>query len=228
LLEFFVIGSYYHFWFFPVLIYSTLIVYAIYKRCGFKTLVVVSVLLYLVSCAGTSYSQAFAEIPLLSSFFNTDYFTTISRFCTGIPFIVLGGLVAKARGRIAFNNNATEILWLVVAVLAYVAEKCLLILIKWPIHHPNTIMLFPLVAVVVMILLNHPLEGKEKIAQKSRVCANFIYYVHPAFLLISERVVSAVLHIRLSSAMNFILTVIVLTIMGLIFNKISFLRKLLS
>lgn len=227
--DFFIYGSYFHFWFFPALIYSTLIVYFLYKLCGFKALKWIGVGLFIVGCLGSSYLAIGSNIPLLSDLYALESFTAVRRiFMTGIPFVILGGWIANSKAYLKLNSSKKEVYALVITVVAFVFEKCIFIFLSWPVNEVNTVALFPLVAIIVMVLLNHPFEGKELFAQKARVCANFIYYIHPAFLLISDRAFSAVLHIKLSGVMNFMLTTIVLTLVGLLLNKIKFIRKLLS
>lgn len=68
--EFFISGSYYHFWFFPALIYATLISYVIYKLLGFRALTVISIFLYILGYLGTTYVQFFTKVPVLSVVFN--------------------------------------------------------------------------------------------------------------------------------------------------------------
>lgn len=147
---------------------------------------------------------------------------------TGLPFYVLGGLVVKLKGIIVFRNKTSEVSALIGIVITFVAEKIILLLCDLPIHDPNTLMLYVLVGLVVIVLLNHPLYGYEKLAVNARMCANFIYYVHPLFLLIADRIFTAVLGSSLHSALMFVITVIVLTIIGLLVGKVGCMKKLLS
>ena len=97
----------------------------------------------------------------------------------------------------------------------------------WPIDYTNTL-LYPLVGLVVIVLLDCPLYGYETVAENARICANFIYYTHPAFLLIVDRIIVAVLGSSLHSALMFVVTVIILTIARLLVSKVNFIKKLLS
>ena len=50
--------------------------------------------------------------------------------------------------------------------------------------------------------------------------------VHPTFLVIADRIIVALLGWSLHSALLFVITVIVLTIAGLLVGKVSFLKKI--
>lgn len=227
-IDFFFLGSYYHFWFFPALIYASLISYAIYKSIGFRALLIISIPLYIFGLLGTTYAQLLSDVPVLSDIFGFQYFAGLYRILmTGFPFYVLGGVVVKLKEIIVFKKRINEILVLIGVCFAFMVEKVILLFCNLPIYDPNTLMLYPLVALVVILLLNHPLYGYERISVNARLCANFIYYVHPAFLLITDRVVVAVLGKSLHSVLMCVITVIILTGVGLLISKVGFIKKFL-
>lgn len=228
-LDFLLFGSYYHFWFFPALIFSMIISSVIYKLFGFKFLKYLSIVLFVLGCFGSSYVALGSQIPILSSLFEFEYFYVIRRILmTGLPFLVLGGWLSSKKDKIASFTKCKLNVLLSCAVVVYILEKTLIIVFDLYSDLVNTFALYPLVAIIVIFLLNHPLEGKDTLGQNCRTCANFIYYIHPAFLLIAQRLISAILHITLHPLLMFVLTVIVLTGLGLLLNKSKLARKFLN
>ncbi len=230
--RFFIYGQSSHFWFFPALIYGTVAVTFLYKRFGWKTVSIFSVVLYLIGLLGSTYLPIGTYIPILSKVFNLPNFYVIfvRPFMTGIPFLVLGGFVARNEEKLMFllNYCSKEIIIVISCIVLFSFEKGLILLFGWSIDYPNTIMLYPLLTVIMLILLKHPLPFKTKLAQNARTCSNFIYYTHIAFMLVAERLFGALFGIQLSGILMFFITSAVLTLMGVALHHIKFARKLLN
>lgn len=220
-------GTYSHFWFFPGLIYATLIGGLIYRFLGWKPLAGLAMALYAIGVLGSTY-----PIPYLSDMFRWEHFTPIYRIAmTAIPFVVLGGWVAR-RGRdavVSVRHNQSYDWWILSGVgAAFVLEKCILIWTGLPIIHPNTWMLLPLTAVILTLLLKHPLERHMTLAAHARTCANFTYYIHMAFILIAGRGFAKVFGVPLDGFGMFIVTVAVLTAIGALLHHVKWIRKWLN
>lgn len=96
--KFFLLGSSYHFWFFPAMIYTVLLTTLFYKLKLQKFLIPISILFYLVGCLGASYYGLGAKIPFLNTFLDFSHFHTIRRILfTGFPFFVLGHIIHKVQ-----------------------------------------------------------------------------------------------------------------------------------
>ena len=78
-ISFFVTGSYYHFWYFPALIFSVCVVTLLYKMKGIKLLLPVSILLYIIGCLGCSYYSIGNKIPILGELYSNPHFYIIRR-----------------------------------------------------------------------------------------------------------------------------------------------------
>ncbi len=230
--DLFIHGTSSHFWFFPALIYATLIVAFIYKTVGWKPLAVAAVVLYIVGVVGSSYTPLGMQIPGLSALYGWEQFAAVRRiFMTAIPFVTLGGWIARRDRDVVVSyrhNQSYDWLVLAAAVVAYVLEKCVLLWIDYPINGVNTLFLFPLTAVILMLLLKHPSEKHTGLAPYARTCANFIYYMHILCILVVERCIAAVFHCSLQGIWVFVITVTVLTAMGVVLHRIKWVRKLLN
>ncbi len=223
--RFFVHGSSSHFWFFPALIYGTLFVTFVYKRFGWKTIFGLSIVFYIFGCLGSSYLPIGEKMPVLSVLFTNSNFYILRRLLlTGIPFITLGGLIFRCQDRFEslFTKKSYQISALSITVALFIAEKAMYYFVGCPVLDVNTLMLYPLMTVIVVILLKHPLESQTELAQYSRTCANFIYYTHIAFITIVSRIFAP------PATIMFLATSILLTIIGVLAHRVASIRKWLN
>ncbi len=229
IIDFFIFGSSSHFWFFPALIYSTLIVTFLYKKLGFKALCYIAAILFVIGCLGSSYLKIGHKIPVLSYMYRYEHFAAIRRiFMTGVPFMCVGGWLKINRSRFENISNKKLTFILVVTVLIYIAEKFAITLLSLQDNLVNTIMLVPLVAIIVLLLLNNPEETKVKLSQNAKNCANFMYYMHIACILVLGRIVSMFYNGTFYGVIMFVLVVIIMTITGFLFSKLKIAKKLLG
>ncbi|MBQ3068864.1 MAG: acyltransferase [Clostridia bacterium] len=75
--DLFLHGSSSHFWFFPALIYATLLIALIYKAFGWKPLAVTAVVLYIIGVIGSSYTPLGMQIPGLSVLYGWEHFAAV-------------------------------------------------------------------------------------------------------------------------------------------------------
>lgn len=85
------VGTYYHLWYIPAMIFSVFIVDKLLKRISYKTLFCISILLYLFGSLETYYG--FISLGMFKDFFDTlitVIFTTRSGLFYGMIFVVIG------------------------------------------------------------------------------------------------------------------------------------------
>lgn len=223
--RFFIHGSSSHFWFFPALIYGTLFVTFVYKRFGWKTILGMSLFFYVFGCLGSSYLPIGEKIPVLSKVFTNSNFYILRRLLlTGIPFIALGGFILRHQERLEaiLHKKANQIFALLISIALFIAEKAMYYFVGCPVLDVNTLMLYPLMTTIVVLLLKYPLEKQTSLAQYSRTCANFIYYTHIAFIIVAERIFA------FPATVMFFVTSTLLTVIGIIVHRIAPLKKLLN
>ena len=182
LLRFFFYGSYYHFWYFIALLLSILIVGLFYKLRIQKVLILLSVVLYIVGLLGESYYALGNQVPVLSRFINSSIFIDIRRiFLMGLPFFVSGFFVNKLQHKIREKYLSIA---MVAAVLLFILEIILIQAFSLSKSIVITAFLYPLVIVVMLLLIKHPLPTYSSYSAKCRSLANYSFYIHPLFILL--------------------------------------------
>ena len=185
-MKFFVLGSWYHLWFFPAIMISVCMVTIIFKVGLEKILIPLSIVMYIVGCLGTSYYSVGVQIPILGSVFQMDQFTVIRQILLmGFPFFVCGYLIYKIENKIKIEScNSSIIVALAVSLFIWIME--IWMVIKWntQVNIVITPGLYFLVVTVLLFLLNHPCHGLEKLSEQCHIIANFTYYAHPLIILI--------------------------------------------
>ena len=91
-------GSYYHLWFFPALIFGTLIVYELYKHRGMMDTLKVSLILYIIGYFINIYAPIWESLPVISvlyGFFTKTLVTARNGLFFGPMFISIGLLLSK-------------------------------------------------------------------------------------------------------------------------------------
>ena len=190
--SYFLTGSYYHFWFFPALIFSVVIATLFYKMKALKALYVLGLILYLLGCLGCSYYTIALNVPLVSNLIQSSWFEVVRRiFLMGLPFFSLGGILNHFSDKWNTFAKKRQFLVLLLLVIAYVAEIVIVIGTKIYSNTVLTFFLYPLIALIVVILINNPMEKAECAGKISRSCAEFVYYVHPACKLFCQLVFGA-------------------------------------
>ncbi|MBQ8575359.1 MAG: acyltransferase [Clostridia bacterium] len=217
-INFFIKGSYYHFWFFPALIICVCITTVFFKIKWHKALIPLSIVLYIIGCLGCSYYELGTKIPVLSTLYSFSDFTVIRRiFFMGFPFFVSGYFVSKIKDKILEKTSNFKLFMLLIfSIVIWLAEIYTVIKLSWQTNIIITFGLYFLVIVVMLLLLNNPLPQFCRLSEKSRIIANFTYYAHPLFMLIIKSVYSDTPKILL-----FLLTLFLTFVCGLILSKFN-------
>lgn len=185
LINFFILGSSYHFWFFPALFFSMFISSAAYKLKVLPLLAYISVFCYLLGCFGLSYYKISLQIPLLAYFVNIPEFNLIRRvLLMGLPCFMGGYFLNIYRDRYtAWGNRKINIL-LVFASVLFLTEILLIVQLNLQKNIILTIFLYPLLLAVMIVLIKNPLPYAQTLSYKMRVMANFMFFSHPIFILL--------------------------------------------
>lgn len=225
LTDFFIKGSYYHFWYFPALIISMLIVVAFYKLKKQRLMFYISIALYIIGCVLRTYYHFVQNLPGVKEFCNSELFVPLrSIFMMAFPFFASGYLLnllmEKVEIKEKFIGRFVFFLWIVffVEIIAIYKTKIFFNDIT------VTFTLYPLVIGMVLLLLNNPM-GENAVMSKwavySRKLANFIFYVHPLVKLLLTKSFEVVFEIKLEYTYLFILTLFTTLFMGIIICKLN-------
>lgn len=216
LYQFVISGSYYHFWFFPALIFSVFLVTLLYKlKCG-KLLIPLSIGMYMIGCLGCSYYELGIKIPVFNMLFFSVHFDLIRRvLLMAFPFFVAGYLVHKIEDRVrtSVSDKKLLIIW-GISCLLWLAEIILVICAKVQRNIIITFGLYLLVVVTLLVLLRNPLPKYKKLARCANVMANFTYYIHPFCILCVTFFGTHFLHINFTETPLFILVIFLTGIGG--------------
>ena len=173
-------GSYYHFWFYPAVIYSLLFIGLVKRWLGRKSLnflIPLALVLYMVGLLGTGYLPLGRQIPGLRNFYGAENFEGVMHIAfLGFPAMVLG--MAAARGSKKCPG------WLVLMAAAlYVAESTALCLgLGWK-ENPQMLLSTPLLTLLFLRWIRGA-KGWQGNGYRFRVISSGMYNVHPLFLAV--------------------------------------------
>ena len=227
LLGFLTYGSYYHFWFFPALLFSLCLSELLWKLKARRALVPMSILLYLIGCMGCSYYNICRSIPILGALFSYSGFETIRRILLmGFPFFVSGYLILQVKDRLAKRILRV---W-TGSMIAWILEIALVVHMHLQRSIVLTAALYSLVVSTIILLLRTKAEKLSPYSETSRRLANYTYYVHPVFILVLSSAYHTVLGEVIPNTMLFLMTVLGTFLSGtfLIRMKYPFIQNLIS
>lgn len=93
-LAFFILGSSYHFWYFPALFFCMFLAIVFNKFHSLRFLGISTIPLYIIGLLGCSYKTVGDRIPVINLLINSQHFTLIRRvILMGLPFFMLGYFV---------------------------------------------------------------------------------------------------------------------------------------
>jgi len=177
---FFFSGSYYHFWFYPAVIYALLFIGGVKRLLGGRALQVLTPLaavLYIVGLLGTGYLPVGRQIPGLSVLYEAKDFEAVMHLaCLGFPAIVFGMAAAH------LNRKRSGIL-LLIAAAAYAAESVILCLLLGWNENPQMLISTPFMTVLFLQWAqNSSLTVRNADPWLLRTVSAGMYNVHPLVL----------------------------------------------
>ena len=227
-LGFFLYGSYYHFWFFPALLFA-LCICELFLRLGWSRLLIpLSIVLFATGCLGCSYYSLCKDLPFLGSLFSHSQFNTIRRMILmGFPFFAGGYVVHLVKDRC--SSRAWNIAWACV-FLAWIGE---IIFVSRKGFQRNVILtfaLYPYTLLTLIELLLHPAPKLGQFTKDLKKISGLTYYAHPLFILFLSAAYRAVADQAIPNTLLFTLTVFSTMFVGKLFCRINkpFLNRLMS
>lgn len=222
-IRFFVVGSYYHLWFFPSLFFSLFITQILYQKKHLHFLFLLSILLYICNIIYIFYYQVLTSNTHFALIFNSPYFSPIKRLVVmGIIFSTCGYSAVLIEKSSCITNKKL----LIICSISGFIFQCETFICKIDILF--SFALFLSILCIVILLLKNPLYSFYSISKTSKNLATFTYFSHPIFILTITALVQMVFHIVLKPSMLFILSSISIAIFYFAFSiiKKSFLRFL--
>ena len=173
-------GSYYHFWFYPAVIYALLFIGGVKKLLGSRALhllVPLAAVLYAVGLLGTGYLPIGRQVPGLRSLYAAEDFEAIMHLaCLGFPSVVFGMAAAHENGK--SSGRALPI-----AAAAYVAESVILCMALGWCENPQMLASTPLLTVLFLRWAqNSRVAPRHANPLLFRTVSAGMYNVHPLLL----------------------------------------------
>lgn len=213
-------GSYYHFWFFPALIFSVCLVTIFYRARLQKLILPASFILYVIGCLGCSYHSIGMGIPVLSTLFSSSYFIHIRRVALmAFPFFAAGLLIIKIQRYIKEHHVPKSVITfaLPTAVICWLLEIAIVIHFQLQENIIITLGLYPLTVAVIVFLLHHPMPQAQQFSEKCHILADFTYYSHPLIITLLTFAAKQLGYPAIPSTLIFLLTVALTWTIGILF-----------
>lgn len=173
-------GSYYHFWFYPAVIYALILIGAAKKFLGqhaLHLLVPLAVILYTVGLLGTGYLPIGKQIPFLRTLYQLNDFEAVMHlFLLGFPSVVFGMVAANIKK--VFSSKI-----LLFAAAMYVFESILLCLLLGWRENPQMLISTPLLTILFLNRAHASAFTLKRISPSLlRTVSAGMYNVHPLIL----------------------------------------------
>ena len=202
--NFFISGSHYQLWFFPVLIFCVILVTVLRKYL--IGLSILSFLLYGGGCLVGAYYKLGSAIPLINSLYHSNQLETVRRYLfMGLPFFMLGYVLIHVSRKLNSVKNKTVLLATGIIAVLFLAEILVVRELRLQSNIIITIFLYPLLLLVLTLCLRYPLTQFDKAARFCKTSANFMYYSHPLYMFVLAKALSKIFSISLGNTLEFLL-----------------------
>jgi serine/alanine racemase len=204
-------GTFYHLWYLPASIIGVLIVYLLARVFTFRTVLGVTVFLYILGLLGDSYYGFTSNIPILDTIYSAGFHVfsyTRSGIFLAPVFLALGGWLAHSKPS---ANKKASIIGFIVSISLMLIEGTLIYVHGLAKHDSMYIFLLPCMYFLFQIILQHNNCGKPM----RREMAKYIFILHP-LVIVAVRGGAGVIGLRtlfIDNNMILFFTVSLLTIL---------------
>ena len=218
--QFIVYGSREHFWFFPAVFFSIIVVTMFAKIGKLHWLAGISVVAYILGLLGCSYYGIGNRIPIISIFVNVPQYDLIRRIVLmGFPFFMMGYFLQKMD--LAKVSNKTAVTLEGIFWVGFGAEIILVNRLQLQVNVIITVFLYFLLFNTMLLLLKNPCVHCRNVADVTRDLSNFIYYSHPLFMIWINMIVPTITGRNATGTELFLLAVAFSGSVGLILHKLD-------
>lgn len=180
------IGTYYHLWYIPAILFSVFFVDKLLKRVSYKTLFAVSVSLYVFGSLETYYGLI--RHGWFKDFFDTFikiFFTTRSGLFLGTIFVLIGFFIYDYQEKLKLIVKYVPLLTIIFAILLVMEGNFLFNIDRLNMNF--LLMLPPFSLFFFMWMLTIPYVPKFD-TKRIRSLSKYYYFVHPICVLIVEQI----------------------------------------
>ncbi|MFQ9922966.1 MAG: acyltransferase [Beduini sp.] len=203
------IGTYYHLWYIPALIFSVFFVNKLLKHFSYKYLFILSTVLFMFGSLETYYGLL--QNGTFKDFFDLliqIIFTTRSGLFFGMMFTLMGFYIYDRQEKLKLLLRYVPVLTLISAVLLVIEGTFLYSIERLDMNF--LLMLVPFSFFFFIWLLSIPYAPKCD-TKKFRRLSKYYYFIHPVCIILVEEIGHAYQIDFLSSGMISLLLVILLT-----------------
>jgi len=168
-------GMFYHLWYLPASIIGIMLIYLLSFKFSLRTILGISVLLYVIGLFGDSYYGLVSGVPVLETLYSAGFqifsYTRNGIFLAPV-FLAMGGFIAGSQQNRNWKINITGF---IMSMLIMLAEGILLFINGIPRHDSMYIFLLPCMYYLFCTLLQwhgHPRPLLREISL-------YIYIFHP-------------------------------------------------
>ena len=213
-------GSYYHFWFFPGLIFSVCLTTLLFRIGWKKALIPLSIILYGVGCLGSPYRAIGTRIPILGSMFMWKDYELVARVLfIGFPYFVCGYVVRQIERRCAGVSIKRIYKMTIAAVVIWLSEIFVLRKLGWRPDAVISLGQYLVIVVILLVLLRNPLPKYRSLANGCRSLANFTFYAHCLFAILIYELRNQVPQFQPTAMEAFCMVVGLTFVLGLLFHR---------
>lgn len=210
-------GTFYHLWYLPAAITAVLVVYGLSRFLSLRSVMMVSVILYIIALMGDSYYGIATQVPAIAWFYER-LFTVITFTRNGFfyaPIFLMLGCVMFFQQKKYQLSDRTILIGGIISFVLLITEGILLIHVASPRHDASYISLIPL-----MYFLFLAIERKKgKRSQFLRDTSLWVYIIHPLMIIVLRGVARS-LGLWGILVDNSVMRFVMVTIMSLIFAGI--------
>ncbi len=216
LVDFFITGTSYHFWFFPALIYSYIAVSIFNRFKLLKPLAVISIIFYFVGVFGMSYYGIGSKIPVLNKLYDLSYFTSIRRILLqGFPFFMIGYFINRYEYKLKEMKNKRLIPLTAAFAMLLILEIIFVSSTSLQRGIILNIFVYPLLFFVFILSLNNPLPDYKN-ADVAKKIATFTFYSHPLCITLLIAIFP-----NINATPLFISTTIIVVVCGYFISRVN-------
>lgn len=180
ILGFFYLGTYYHLWYMPALIFSLIVVEWCSKRIRHRYLLPVTFLLFCIGSLETYYGVlSFSGLRTIIDDYMMVFFTTRNGLFFGLFFVAFGYYLSKSNRAIHVEHKRP---WLIACLLVLVVEAYLLNQTD-TLNFNFLIMLAPCTVFLFLFLRDLPIHWNLDY-HKLREYSELYYFTHAFFLVL--------------------------------------------
>ncbi len=207
-------GSFYHFWFFPALLFALCFTTLLW-RLGCKNIILpLSILFYAVGVLGCAYHKICRFIPVLGQLYESSQFTNIRRILLmGFPFFAGGYLVNIVKDKLSKRQGLC--IW-AVSFIIWIVEIIIVVRMQCQQNIVLTFGLYPLVLSTFIVLLQNPWSSMQEKGSRCRKMAALTYYIHPVIIIMIR-----LMYKEIPNTLLFLLTLLFTRVLGLLICKVN-------